>query len=98
KPSPSAAFQGSRCYRSTRYRCASISAHSMWCGWKHDQQPLPPITQERLSMNTVATAEAAPTGRLKNMLGFLDSDPDNVSLLADAAEAALDAREPDIAI
>jgi Tfp pilus assembly protein PilF len=48
-------------------------------------------------MTTATTAQALPDSRLKAMLGYLDADPDNVALLADAAEAALDARAPDIA-
>jgi Tfp pilus assembly protein PilF len=48
-------------------------------------------------MTTATTAQALPDSRLKTMLGYLDADPQNVALLADAAEAALDAREPDIA-
>lgn len=45
---------------------------------------------------TVAATKAAPAGRLESLLGYLKVDPDNPSLLGDAAEAALDARQPEL--
>ncbi|MEO7690097.1 MAG: tetratricopeptide repeat protein [Sphingomonas sp.] len=48
-------------------------------------------------MNEIASAGAAPSGRLARLLSFLESDPENLTLLSDAAEAALDERKADIA-
>lgn len=42
-------------------------------------------------------ANAPTAGRLAILLSLLDSDPENLSLLADTAEAALDERRPEIA-
>lgn len=42
-------------------------------------------------------AAPAQTDRLASLLGFLERDPGNLPLLADAAEAALDAGQPDTA-
>lgn len=43
------------------------------------------------------SAVAVRTGRLATLLGYLESDPGNLSLLADTAEAALDEGEADVA-
>jgi len=49
-------------------------------------------------MTQPATAPtSSQADRLASLLGFLDSDPGNLPLLADAAEAALDAGQPDTA-
>lgn len=48
-------------------------------------------------MTATMTAEPLHADRLQKMLAFLEVDPENVALLADAAEAALDARAPDVA-
>lgn len=40
------------------------------------------------------TSSSEPARRLAALLAYLDADPDNLSLLVDAAEAALNAREP----
>jgi Flp pilus assembly protein TadD len=37
------------------------------------------------------------SGRLQRLLGFLDADPANLALLADAANAALDESQPETA-
>ena len=44
-----------------------------------------------------ASTEAAQPSRLDRLLPLLDSDPSNLNLLADAAEAALGERQPEVA-
>ncbi|MGK6317894.1 tetratricopeptide repeat protein [Sphingomonas sp. DT-204] len=46
---------------------------------------------------TGAAAQTPEASELDMLLGFLDRDPENVAMLADAADAALAARKPDIA-
>jgi tetratricopeptide (TPR) repeat protein len=48
-------------------------------------------------MNDIANADAPTSSPLQRLLSFLGTDPGNLSLLADAAEAALDEGEPEIA-
>jgi tetratricopeptide (TPR) repeat protein len=49
-------------------------------------------------MNHPANTDTPVAGRLDTLLSFLESDPRNTTLLADAADAALSERRPDIAL